>query len=496
MGRNKKIKYSIDQAVPPDDTQFPVDTHPESVEKKTKDFIRMHQRVPLTRRDFLGAGLIQFGGFLSFSPLIKLLNTSTLSRGADIICSNSSVSDFPALITLNLAGGAGLSANWKPFDQNLQPLPSYSKMGWGNNSTHTTEFANKAPFFTGSPLITALKTAVPDTMALLNTHFIGVAVRSQDDTNSNRFDITGLAKTAGLSGSLLANLGTMNTPTGNNTQPAYTPPPAPLIVSRYEDLSGALGVSGSLTKIAQRAPALFNTIQKLNALQAPKYAVLNYGAPLEQLMVCRSQDNTTLVSNSNSTLTDPLSDAQIANVWGLNNNTSTSSRDYVFATLVYNALKGTSGSANLTLGGYDYHDGSRATGDRKDAEAGTIIGRIITSAFRLNKRVFILVISDGSVTSVESEATGSGWTSDGGVRGASYMIAVDPTGGTKAKGFQLGSFSTAQAADDKSIVGASPDRAAAAMYANYLSFAKRMDLFESTLPRIFSVAELDSIRMI
>lgn len=496
MSENKKIKYKIDHTPDHEATALPVDTNLESVEKKAEEFIKMHDRLPLSRRDFLGAGIIQFGGYLALPPIMKLMDHGGMAKAANVVCNTASGSELPALITLNLAGGGGLSANWMPLDQNKQPLASYSKMGWGVNPMAVTEFATKTPFFATSPLLAALRTAVPDGLALMNTNFVGVAVRSQDDSSGNRFDITGLTKAAGLTGTLLANLGTSNTPTGNNTQPAFIPPPSPLVVGRYEDISSALSVSGTLSRIASRTPALFTTIQRLNAMQAQKYGAMNYGRQLEQLMVCRSQDNTNLVSSPNSLATDPLADQKIAAVWGLNNNTSKSSRDYVFATLVYNALKGTAGSANLTIGGYDYHNGSRATGDAKDAEAGTVIGRIITSAYRLNKKVFILVTSDGSVTSTESDSAGSPWASDGGLRGSAYMIAMDPAGINVAKGFQLGSYVSAQAADDKSLVGASPERAAAAMFANYLAFGKRLDLFEKTLPRVFTVTELDTVRML
>lgn len=495
MGKSKKVKYSVDNQQDHDDTALPVDINPASIEKKTKDFVKMHDRLPLNRREFLGAGLIQFSGFLALNPMMKIMGPRSMAKAAGVVCDVAKSSELPALITLNLAGGAGLSANWMPLDQGLQPLSSYSKMGQGTSPSAIREFANQAPFFAGSGLLNALRAAVPDTMALLNTNFVGIAVRSQDDSSGNRFDITGLTKAAGLTGTLLANLGTSNTATGNNTQPAFLSPPAPLVVGNYNDIVGALSVSGSLSSIAARAPALFGAIQKLNALQAQKYLAMNYGEQLEQLMVCRSQDNTNLVANPNGAATDPLSEAPIATAWGLNANTSKASRDYVFATLVYNALKGNAGSANLTIGGYDYHNGTRTTGDTKDAEAGTVIGRIITTAYRLQKKVFIIVTSDGSVTSAESDVAGSPWGSDGGLRGSSFMIAMDPTGGTTAKGFQLGHYVSAQAADDKTLVGTAPERAAAAMFANYLSFGKRLDLFEKTLPRVFSVSDLDTIRM-
>jgi hypothetical protein len=492
---SKKIKYQIDSTPVADDKAQAIDNDIESIEKKTNEFIKMHNKLPLTRRDFLGVGLINFGGFLAMNPIMKMLGSGSMARASEVVCDVAKGSDLPALVTLNLAGGAGLSANWMPLDQGLQPLSSYTKMGQGVSPSSTREFANQAPFFLGSGFLNALKVAVPDVLALDKTNFVGIAVRSQDDNGGNRFDITGLAKLAGLNGTLLANLGTSNTLTGNNTQPAFINPPAPLVVRDYNDLAGALSVSGSLKQIATRAPALFSVVEKLNAIQASKYVTQNYGTQLEQLMICRSKDNTTLVSNPNSASTDPRSEATVATAWGLAANTSTANRDYVFATLVYNALKGNAGSANLTIGGYDYHNGTRTTGDTKDAEAGTVIGRIITTASRLNKKVFILVTSDGSVTSAESDAAGSPWASDGGLRGSSFMIAFDPTGSTTAKSFQLGNYLSAQAADDKTLVGTAPERAAAAMFANYLAFGKRMDLFEKTLPRVFTIADLDSVLM-
>lgn len=497
MKKNKKIKFEIDNAQPHDEKAQAIDTTDESVEQKAMDFVKMHDRLPLNRREFLGAGIIQFAGFLTLPPFLKILGPQQVSRSAGVVCDAAKLSDLPALVTLNLAGGAGLSANWMPMNVGGEPLTSYSKMGWGSSPSYSnSDFANKGVFFAGSPFLAALKTPVKDPATLTQkTNFVGIAVRSQDDSSGNKFDITGLAKAAGLNGTLLSNMGTNNTVTGNNTQPAFLTPPAPLVVGGYNDLVGALSVSGSLSRIATRAPALFNTIQKLNMIQSQRYLNLNYGDQLEKLMVCRSKDNTNLVSSADGSQTDPLSNPQFAAIWGLTANTSKSSRDFIFATMVYNALKGNAGSANLTIGGFDYHNGTRTTGDAKDADAGGVVGRIIESANLLNKKTFVLVTSDGSVTSAESEVANSVWASDGGLRGSAMMFAVDPSGATTAKGSQLGHYLTAQAADDKTLVGASPERAAASMFANYMAFAQQIALFEKTLPRVFSTEELDKILM-
>ena len=50
-----------------------------------------------------------------------------------------------------------------------------------------------------------------------------------------------------------------------------------------------------------------------------------------------------LISNSNGLVTDPLTSVWTA-VWGLSNQTSKNSQDYVFASMVYNALNGNAGN--------------------------------------------------------------------------------------------------------------------------------------------------------
>lgn len=498
MAKNKKTKYAIDNIKDHDDKESPIDQSPESREKKTLDYIKMHDKKPMNRRQFLEAGLIQFGGFLALPPITKILGSSTISKSSGVVCDAAVLSDLPALITLNLAGGAGLSANWMPRDSGLSPLPSYTKMGWGNAPQHTSEFANQAWFFSGSPFLAGLKGEITDSNVYSNTNFVGVAVRSQDDSGGNKFDITGLTKTAGLTGTLLANLGTQNTVTGNNTQPAFLAPPAPLIVGRYDDIIGALSVAGPLsgTGIKSRVPAMFSTILSLNTIQTEKYAVaqMNYGDRLNELMICRNQDNSNLVSNPNGSSTDPRSIQAFATIWGLQANTSMSSRNFIFGSLVFNALQGTAGSANLTIGGYDYHNGTRTTGDTKDNDAGSVVGKILASAAALNRKVFIIVTSDGSVTSAESsDPLDAVWASDGGLRGSSMMFAFDPAGAKSTNGSQLGNYLQSQAANEQTLAGASPERAAATMFANYLAFAGKIDLFEQTLPRIFSTDELKKV---
>ncbi len=70
------------------------------------------------------------------------------------------------------------------------------------------------------------------------------------------------------------------------------------------------------------------------------------------------------------------------------------------------------------MGGYDYHDGTRATGEMRNFRAGRCIGACLEYAARKGVPVMIYVFSDGSLNStsmVDSSANGRGkfgWQGD------------------------------------------------------------------------------------
>lgn len=492
MGQDqKKVVEGIDTSM----TKDQVEQKAYENQELLNEYQRTHQKRVLTRRDFLATGVVSFAGTLMSQSLFSMLLPKTAEAAVECMVGGSS--EWVPLITVNLSGGSNLSSHWLPLDKGGQLLPSYSKVGWGKAGAFATdyEFANRAPFFGGSTLLTGIRTtAMPATLA--SSVFVGVSVSSQDDSSTNPSDITGLARGMGLKGKLLANIGTANTGTGNATKHAFLAPPAPLIVSGYQDITGALGVSGSLQPLvaANRAGKLFETIQRLSILQATKYAQQNSGGQLENVITCRTQENTQLITNPNGNNTDPRGNANVAQIWGLAANTSMTSRSYQFGSMVFNALNGNAGSANLNMGGYDYHDGTRTRGDNADNAAGQVIGQILQTAAALGKKVFIMVTTDGGTTSPESDIAGAEWTSDGGERGAMYMLAFNPNGAPSTSGYRLGYMNSNQGAADPLI--SSPDRAAAAAFVNWLSFNGQISQIDKVLPRTLSTAEIDQMRKI
>jgi hypothetical protein len=97
-------------------------------------------------------------------------------------------------------------------------------------------------------------------------------------------------------------------------------------------------------------------------------------------------------------------------------------------------IDGNAGAGTITMGGYDYHDGTRASGEVRNLRAGRCIGACLEYAARMNKPVMIYVFSDGSLNStnmVDNTANGRGkfgWQGDNRSVSASFFLVFNPAG--------------------------------------------------------------------
>lgn len=465
-------------------------------------FEHLHKMV--NRRDFLAAGVIPFSASMIMPSWLNIFTNAGVAEAQELSCKAKGAGVLCPYIGLKLSGGAGLAMNFVPHDKGMQPLPSYSLMGMGKNaiSILNQDFANMAPFWsinggqTSSGVLTGIRAQAQGT-TLSKTAMVGVCFRSQDDSSTNKLDPSGMVGKAGLAGSILPNLGRSNTETGFNALSAIVKPDAPLIVSRYEDIAGSLGVTGALANLnTSQKEKLFGAVKRTVASQAGGIRGLSGGATLAKLAECASIGNESLVKNANNLNISPLTNNAFATNWGITAATSTSAQNFVFASLVWNAVNKNAGSVNLDMGGYDYHDGTRTSGDARDQAAGTVIGMILESFAIMETDGFLTVFSDGSVSSADSESPTAPWMSDRGTAGMAYMFHYKHVGGAKAKGYQLGSFTQGQVADDTNLMGGTTEKAAAAIFANYLAANDQLGKFEGIVPRVFSADELDKIRIL
>jgi hypothetical protein len=108
------------------------------------------------------------------------------------------------------------------------------------------------------------------------------------------------------------------------------------------------------------------------------------------------------------------------------------------ASVMKMVVNGFAGAGTITLGGYDYHTGDRATGERRDLRAGRCIGACLEYAARANNGLgvplMVYVFSDGSVASngmTDNSAEGGGkgvWTGDNSSTAASFFLVYNPGG--------------------------------------------------------------------
>ena len=465
---------------------------------------------PVTRREMLATGLIPFSAW-AIGPTI----TSLLARPAfaqDANCPTGSSSAYIPLITLNLSGGPSLAGQLAVKNLSGGYLSSYTKIGLGSGPGRSfnvekefgdVDFAGTAIGGNGagvivSKFLTGLRSprAVAGQMnqALSKAAFVWSAVTLNDDTAANPIDITGLALKMGLAGEKLPNLGRSDSPTGIGQMPAVLPPPAPFVVRNVNDLKNALGYSSALTGLnADQKGALAKTISKLSGSQVRKIAETTGNEVTTKLVECAGLRNVDLIKSGGGDI-DPLGvggtiSTTLAGIWGVQANDRTS-QNAIFGSMVYNGLVGNASTVSLNMGGYDYHNNTRTTGDQKDLEAGQVVGKILETANAFNKPVFIYVCADGATSSGESLTADSPWMSDRGIAGMQYMIAFHPTGRPAVSGNQIGGFSEGQAADGKFPTSTSGELAAQAVFANYAAWNGRVDFLEQY--RILGDANLRS----
>jgi hypothetical protein len=154
-------------------------------------------------------------------------------------------------------------------------------------------------------------------------------------------------------------------------------------------------------------------------------------------------------------------------------------------------IEGNAGAGTISMGGFDYHDGTRATGELRDFRAGECIGACLEYAARSQKRVMIYVFSDGSLSSngmIDNSADGKGkgqWTGDNQGTAASFILVYNP-GQTKAAiapGRQLGWF---RANGDVETIGSpaanSVNNLVELVALNYLALHNEQNLMAGLFP--------------
>jgi hypothetical protein len=430
---------------------------------------------PVTRRQLLGAGFISAPAIVMapawLGALLKAQNANAaLAQDIKDSCSVTSqaggtgTSGPVPFITIDLAGGANLIgsealAGVSGGQMNFLSAAGYARLGVPGNMVPTTgsfiDTSAGLAFHSDSAILRGIKSRAA--AALPNVNGVVIPAMSQNDTGNNPLNaMYAIAKGATAIvdannkqvpyGTFITLCGTQSSVSGGNSAAPAAFVDATLQPTKIASATDDTGLvsSGSGAVPAATVAAMEAAANISGGLSPTAFAgVLGSEALTGDTTVdgnLKKQVRCAFVKSAAAATFDPSS---------LNPNTDPNivgASGAIFTTAEYNAdgdyrktaavmklvMNGFAGAGTITLGGYDYHDGSRASGEVKNEHAGVIIGAILDYARRVSTPVMIQVISDGSLSSTGKADTSTagrnklGWQGDAQQTAASLILVYSP----------------------------------------------------------------------
>jgi len=421
---------------------------------------------PLTRRDFLGQGLVAGLGLVTAPTLFGLFANprsaaAALSPDIEALKTSCGIKSLGAgkipFICFDLAGGANISGSNVLVGQQGGQLDflstaGYSKLGLPGDMTPVsidpntgTGFINSdfgLAFHSTSAMLQGISEKALTRSALINGAII--PARSDNDTGNNPHNpLYGIAR-AGADGSLLTLIGSRSTDSGGNSMaPAMMIDPGirPTKVDRPSDVTGMVDTGQLIGVLTQDdAVAVMESIERISKMKLDQVDTrVSADAVIKDLVRCGYVKAADIADRFGDPSTlDPALDPDIVGPSGIFSQTEFDN-DGEFrktASVMKMVVNGFAGAGTITMGGYDYHTGDRITGELRDLRAGRCIGACLEYAARANNGagvpLMIYVCSDGSVFSngmTDAAAGGKGvWTGDNSSTAASFFMIYNPGG--------------------------------------------------------------------
>jgi hypothetical protein len=522
---------------------------------KGEPLLHENHKRPVTRRDFLAAGMLSTTGVVLAPAWLGALlraNRANAALDPDINallasgqCSVPSSGAGIPFICFDLAGGANLVGSEVLVGQQggqtaFLSTAGYELLGVPGNMVPSSS-ANIDPslglLWHADGAIKRGILSVATTPATAAGTSGGVfCAESQNDTQANPHNpMYGIAM-AGAQGQLLTLIGTQSSVSGGNSQaPMMLINPAlqPTTINQPSDATAlvpippggqqdplSVAVLESQTRISGGS-ALFTSGNEATiggALSAPSgstpgvqlYSDAVTDTTLKNQVRCSyvKAANTADLFGNPSAL-DPTQDpliiggaTPIFTAAEMNSNSDAAAT----ATVMKLVIDGFAGAGTITMGGFDYHDGTRATGETRNFQAGQMIGAVLEYAQRKGKPVMIYVISDGSLNSnmmVDSSAAGRGklgWQGDNSSVASTFFLVYSPSGRPQllngAAGQQIGYFSAAgNVVSSSSPVGNAVTTLVGAVILNYMGLLGTSAQYSALFPMLplGSASQLDAL---
>lgn len=437
---------------------------------------------PKSRRDFLAQGLLGVSA-IAFAPEL-LMRTANAQTAAG--CAAPTTGKLTPVIIIDLAGGGNIPGSnviVGGAGGQMDFLQTYSSLGLNANENPQLGNVNQdlgLAFHRQSGILAGIQ-SVAGVNTQRNMDGTIFATISNDDTSNNQHNPIYWLNKAGAKGDVTQLAGTQDSPSGGNSQaPAESINPTlqPVRVrSRTDALNlGSLGAPlSSFSK--DKRDAIMDASANISKNKVESFNRRSLPDAIKNLVTCGFLNTPSQMNKvSDPAVINPDLDVNLTTIF---NRIQDDGVRNVSKPIVKLVLDGFIGAGTITLGGYDYHDNTRASGDRKDRELGQLIGAIAEAAASKGKDVVIYVITDGGVgTNGAPDRTGTAsdgrpvWTGDNGERSSSFMLVYKRDGkpAMRSEKRQIGYFqSNGAVSPTSSLTSNSVTNTAKAMVANYLA---------------------------
>lgn len=422
---------------------------------------------PVTRRDFIARGLMKGAAMIS-APTVFSLFASPGSAQAALSSDIATLRDNCGIrvagagkipfICFDLAGGANIAGSnvlvgGQAGQFDFLPTAGYAKLGLPGNMIpglaqvgggNHTDLRLGLGFHTASAFLRGItERAGVGTMAMTNGAVI--PARSENDTGNNPHNpMYGIFR-AGADGELLSLIGSVNSESGGNSMypmAMFNAAARPVKIDRPTDVTGLVDTGKLVGLLSQAdAVAVMESIVRISNNKLGNISTnVTADAVIKDLVSCGYVKSADLADRfGNPTVLNPLIDTNIVGGGGTSPifTPAEIASDGEFAktaSIMKLVVNGYAGAGCITMGGFDYHTGDRATGEARDLRAGRCIGACLEYAARVGVPLMIYVFSDGGVFSngmLDNSVAGGGkgvWTGDDQQTAATFFLVYNPNG--------------------------------------------------------------------
>ncbi len=460
-----------------------------------------NHRRPITRRELISQGFLGGAGTLLGSSIFSLFANPQQARAAlspDLqdLMAPCGIRDIGAgkipFICFDLAGGANISGSnvlvGGPGGQrDLLSTAGYNKLGLPgdripmiNAAVGQNDFINSElglEFHSDSAMLTGILERVSTAAGNINGAVI--PARSDNDTGNNPHNPMYGIYGAGADGELLTLIGSQSSVSGGNSMPVDSLVDLRVRPTKIDRTSDATGLvdTGQLVGLLDQTDVVYvmEAVQRISDQKLGRTGLdtwankpITADAVVKELVSCGYVKAADLANRyGDPDIINPRQDCEIVGdngIFSLQELDSDSEFEKT-AAIMKLVVNGYAGAGTVTMGGYDYHTGDRATGEARDLRAGRCIGACLEYAARRGVPLMVYVFSDGSVFSngmIDNSIGGGGkgvWTGDNSSTAASYMLVYDPVAtptifsggaGTLAQHQQIGSMRSDASVDTAS----------------------------------------------